>query len=70
MANEKIGVDIQLNSKNASQQLGQLTQNLKKFNNELEKNREGTQLIDSLTGGAATKFQNLNKTFKGGITQL
>ena len=36
MANEKIGVDIQL-IENASQIIRQLTQNLKKFNNELEK---------------------------------
>jgi len=70
MANEKIGIDVNLNAKNASQQLGQLTQNLKKFNGELEKNREGVKVIDSLTGGAATTFINLKKSVTGGIAAV
>ena len=67
MAIEKIGVEFQVNGKQAVKAIKDTTKALDSFNTELSKNREGMQLLDQLTGGAVSQFQEYQKSVKGGI---
>jgi hypothetical protein len=67
MAIEKIGVEFQVNGKQAVKAIKDTTKALDQFNDELSKNREGMQLLDQLTGGAVSQFQDYKKSVKGGI---
>jgi hypothetical protein len=67
MAIEKIGVEFQVNGKQAVKAIKDTTKALDQFNDELSKNREGMQLLDQLTGGAVSQFQDYQKSVKGGI---
>lgn len=67
MAIEKIGVEFQVNGKQAVKSIKETTKALDQFNDELSKNREGMQLLDQLTGGAVSQFQDYKKSVKGGI---
>lgn len=67
MAIEKIGVEFQVNGKQAVKAIKETTKALDQFNDELSKNREGMQLLDQLTGGAVSQFQDYKKSVKGGI---
>ena len=67
MAIEKIGVEFQVNGKQAVKAIKDTTKALDSFNTELSKNREGMQLLDQLTGGAVSQFQDYQKSVKGGI---
>ena len=67
MGIEKIGVEFEVKSKNAVKSIKETTQALDNFNEELDRNRAGMQLIDQLTGGAASQFQDYRNQVKGGI---
>ena len=67
MAIEKIGVEFQVNGKQAVKAIKDTAKALDGFNTELSKNREGMQLLDQLTGGAVSQFQDYQKSVKGGI---
>ena len=67
MAIEKIGVEFQVNGKQAVKAIKDTTKALDQFNDELSKNREGMQLLDQLTGGAVSQFQDYKKSVTGGI---
>ena len=67
MAIEKIGVEFQVNGKQAVKAIKDTTKALDKFNDELSKNREGMQILDQLTGGAVSQFQDYKASVKGGM---
>ena len=67
MAIEKIGVEFQVNGKQAVKAIKDTTKALDKFNDELSKNREGMQVLDQLTGGAVSQFQDYKDSVKGGM---
>ena len=67
MAIEKIGVQFEVNGKEAVKQIKDTAKALDNFNSELEKNREGMQILDQLTGGAVSQFQDYKNSVKGGI---
>ena len=70
MAIEKIGVQFEVNGKQAVKSIKETTKALDEFNEELSKNRDGLQLIDQLTGGAASQFQDYRDQVKGGISAV
>ena len=70
MAVEKIGVEFEVKNKNAVKQIKETSAALNKFSDELEKNREGLQLLDQLTGGAVSQFQDFKASAKGGISAV
>ena len=49
----------------ASAQIQKVQKSLDGFNKAVNKNRDATRLLDKATGGAVTKFQDLQK----GVTQ-
>tara|TARA_R110001632_G_scaffold92768_2_gene198035 strand:+ start:756 stop:2435 length:1680 start_codon:yes stop_codon:yes gene_type:complete len=67
MALDKIGVEIEVRSKGAAKSIASVTTGLSNFNKELSKNREGMKVLDQLTGGAVSQFQNYSASVKGGI---
>tara|TARA_B100001093_G_scaffold54428_1_gene46131 strand:- start:18959 stop:20620 length:1662 start_codon:yes stop_codon:yes gene_type:complete len=67
MGIEKIGVQFEVNGKEAVKQIKDTAKALDNFNSELEKNREGMQILDQLTGGAVSQFQDYKNSVKGGI---
>ena len=67
MALDKIGVEIEVRSKGAAKSIASVTTGLSNFNKELSKNREGMNVLDQLTGGAVSQFQNYSASVKGGI---
>ncbi len=67
MALDKIGVEIEVKSKGAAKAISDVTKGLSNFNQELEKNREATKILDQITGGAVTQFKNYKNSLLGGI---
>ena len=67
MALDKIGVEIEVKSKGAAKAIADVTTGLGEFNEELSRNREGMQVLDQLTGGAVSQFQDYSSSVKGGI---
>jgi len=67
MGIEKIGVQFEVNGKEAVKQIKDTAKALDTFNSELEKNREGMKILDQLTGGAVSQFQDYKNSVKGGI---
>ena len=67
MALDKIGVEIEVKSKGAAKAIADVTTGLVQFNDELSRNREGMQILDQLTGGAVSQFQDYSSSVKGGI---
>ena len=67
MALDKIGVEIEVKSKGATKAIAEVTKGLGDFNEELSRNREGMQVLDQLTGGAVSQFQDYSSSVKGGI---
>lgn len=67
MALDKIGVEIEVKSKGAAKAIAEVTKGLGDFNEELSRNREGMQVLDQLTGGAVSQFQDYSSSVKGGI---
>ena len=67
MALDKIGVEIEVKSKGAAKAIADVTTGLGQFNDELSRNREGMQILDQLTGGAVSQFQDYSSSVKGGI---
>jgi len=70
MAIEKIGVRFEVNGKEAVKSINDTTNALKQFEKELTKNRDGLKIIDQLTGGAASQFQEYKAQVKGGINAV
>ena len=70
MAIEKIGVRFEVNGKEAVKSINDTTNALKQFDKELSKNRDGIKIIDQLTGGAASQFQEYKAQVKGGISAV
>ena len=70
MGLEKIGVEFEVKSKGAVKSIKETTQALANFDKELDKNREGMQLLDQLTGGAASQFKEYQGSVKGGIKAI
>lgn len=70
MAIEKIGVRFEVNGKEAVKSINDTTSALKQFDKELSKNRDGIKIIDQLTGGAASQFQEYKAQVKGGISAV
>lgn len=70
MAIEKIGVRFEVNGKEAVKSINDTTKALKQFDEELSKNSEGMKIIDQLTGGAASQFQEYKAQVKGGISAV
>ena len=70
MAVEKIGVEFEVNNKKAIKQIKETSQALEKFSNDLDKNREGLKLLDQITGGAVSQFQDFKASAKGGISAV
>tara|TARA_R110000822_G_scaffold130552_2_gene267111 strand:- start:1533 stop:3209 length:1677 start_codon:yes stop_codon:yes gene_type:complete len=64
---EKIGIEVEVKSKGATAAFKDLQTGVSSFNKSLDKNREGIQAFDELTGGAVTQVRNLNSMFKGGV---
>ena len=67
MALDKIGVEIEVKSKGAAKAIADVTKGLGDFNEELSRNREGMQVLDQLTGGAVSQFQDYSSSIKSGI---
>ena len=67
MAIEKIGVEIEVKSKNAGKSIKEVANSLNDFNKSLDSNREGLEILDQLTGGAVSKFRDFQSQAKGGI---
>lgn len=70
MGLEKIGVEFEVKSKGAVKSIKETTQALANFDKELDKNREGMQLLDQLTGGAVSQFKEYQGSVKGGIQAI
>lgn len=70
MATEKIGVEIEVKVEKSKKAFKDVTKGLNDFNKELSNNREGIKVLDQLTGGAVSKFQDFSKSAKGGIGAL
>ncbi len=70
MAIEKIGVEFEVNNKKAIKQIKETSLALDKFSDDLDRNREGMQLLDSITGGAVSSLQDFKQGAKGGIAAV
>ena len=70
MAVEKIGVEFEVKNKKAIKQIKETSQALDKFSNDLDRNREGMRLLDQITGGAVSQFQDFKEGAKGGISAV
>ena len=70
MAVEKIGVEFEVKNKNAIKQIKETSKALDQFSDDLDRNREGLQVLDSVTGGAASQFQDFRASLKGGVTAV
>lgn len=67
MAIEKVGVEFEVKNKGAVKAIKETTAALNNFSDELDKNREGMKVLDQLTGGAVSQFQDYKASVKGGI---
>lgn len=70
MATEKIGVEVEVKSKGASAAFKELTGDISKFNKSLDKNRDGLQALDKITGGTVTQVRSLGAMLKGGVVAV
>lgn len=70
MGVEKIGVEFEVKNKNAVKQIKETSVALNKFSDDLDRNREGLQLLDQLTGGAVSSLQDFKNSAKGGISAV
>lgn len=70
MGVEKIGVEFEVKNKNAVKQIKETSVALNKFSDDLDRNREGLQLLDQLTGGAVSSLQDFKASAKGGIAAV
>ena len=64
---EKIGIEVEVKSKGASAAFKELSGDISSFNKSLDKNRDGVQALDAVTGGAVSQVRNLSAMFKGGV---
>lgn len=64
---EELGIRVNVESTGAQAAFKDLKNGVDNFNKSLDKNREGVQALDQLTGGAVTQVRNLNSMFKGGV---
>tara|TARA_X000001382_G_scaffold130381_1_gene125041 strand:+ start:1716 stop:3380 length:1665 start_codon:yes stop_codon:yes gene_type:complete len=67
MAVEKIGVEFEVKNKKAIKQIKETSQALDKFSDDLDRNYAGMRLLDQITGGAVSQFQDFKEGAKGGI---
>tara|TARA_R110000782_G_scaffold198307_2_gene287361 strand:+ start:11146 stop:12771 length:1626 start_codon:yes stop_codon:yes gene_type:complete len=67
MATEKIGVEIEVKSKGAGAAFRELSGDIKKFNKDLDKNRDGLKALDTITGGAVSQIKSMSKMYKGAV---
>ena len=58
MAVEKIGVEFEVKNKKAIKQIKETSQALDKFSDDLDRNYAGMRLLDQITGGAVSQFQD------------
>ena len=70
MAIEKIGVEIEVKTKNAGKAIKEVTGSLNDFNRSLDKNREGLKILDQITGGAVSQFRDFQASTKGGVAAV
>lgn len=70
MGVEKIGVEFEVKNKNAVKQIKETSVALNKFSDDLDRNREGLQLLDQLTGGAVSSLQDFKNSAKGGVAAV
>lgn len=70
MGVEKIGVEIVVKSKNAGKSIKEVANTLNDFNDSLDRNREGLEILDQLTGGAVSQFRDFQSQAKGGISAV
>lgn len=70
MAVEKIGVEFEVKNKNAIKQIKETSKALDKFSDDLDRNREGLQILDSVTGGAVSQFKDFKASLTGGISAV
>ncbi len=70
MGVEKIGVEFEVKNKNAVKQIKETSVALNKFSDDLDRNREGLQLLDQLTGGAVSSLKDFKASAKGGIAAV
>jgi len=67
MALDKIGVEIVVKTKGSTKAIADVTKGLGSFNKELEKNYQATRILDQVTGGAVSQFQDYKAGLQGGI---
>lgn len=70
MAVEKIGVEFEVKNKNAIKQIKETSKALDQFSDDLDRNREGLQVLDSVTGGAVSQFKDFKASLTGGISAV
>ena len=69
MAENKIITEVEIKDK-GTKQLKSLTQGLKDYNKEIDKNRDAQRGLDQLTGGSVTQFKNFTKSIKANFLAL
>ena len=67
MAVEKIGVEVEVKTGKAQSELTKVTNGIKQFNEELDRNYDGVKAIDAVTGDAASTYLNFKDQLLGGI---
>lgn len=67
MAQEKIGVEIDVQGGKAQKEIDKVAKGLKQFNEELDRNYDGVKLIDAATGDAASTYLDFKDKLLGGI---
>lgn len=70
MARQVIGAEFEVKTGKAQKEIAKVTNSLKDFNEELERNRDGVEIIDAVTGGAASTYLDFKDKVKGGITAV
>jgi|TARA_Y100000289_G_scaffold66140_1_gene81652 hypothetical protein len=69
MADKKAIIEVEIKDK-GTKELKSLTQNLKDYNKELDKNRDAQRGLDNLTGGAISQFKAFRAQIKGNFVAL
>ena len=67
MAKEKLEYDVKLNTKGATAEAKEFKKRIGELNEEVDKNMDGMQALDTLTGGYATKVKDAKDQISGGI---
>lgn len=67
---EKIGVEFEVKNKGANKAIKQTTEALGNFNKELDRSYQSMQVLDQITGGVASEFQDAQKSIKGSISAV